>query len=148
MTPITTRRGRAAEACRLRFHGKPYSPGVRDCPKMVLHVLHRLNVAVPFASGLKWKNEAEGLKALKGLGFSSLIDAVDSLGLTRIAPAQCLAADIAALATDHKVGCLAVYLGNGNWLAFTDASPNAEVLTHVTEFAKDKNGDPIAWRVI
>lgn len=147
MIQKTTRRQRAADACRLRFHEKSYKPGVRDCPLMGLHVLRALGVSVPWAKGLKWKTEAEGLRALKALGFQNLIEAVDSLGLPRIAPATALAADLIALPTSHQLGALAVCMGNGNLLAFTDQSPNAEILTGVTDFAKDELGF-CAWRVI
>lgn len=147
MIQPTTRRQRAADACRLRFEGKPYKPGTRDCPLLALHALRKVGVSVPWAKGLKWKTEAEGLRALKALGFKNLIEAVDSLGLPRIAPAKALAGDLIALPTSHQLGALAVSMGNGNLLAFTDHSPNAEVLVGVTEFVKDDLG-PCAWRVI
>lgn len=140
-------RASAATACRKRFAGKPYKPGTRDCPKLALHALHQLKVSVPFAKGLKYRNEAEGVRALKALGFKNLIEAVDSLGLPRIAPAMARPGDLIALQTEHKLGCLGVAMGNGGILAFTDASPNAEVLTGVTGFVTDKHG-PCAWRVI
>lgn len=147
MIQPTTRRQRAAEACRQRFHEKPYKPGTRDCPLLALHALRKVGVAVPWAKGLKWKTEAEGLRELKALGFKSLIEAVDSLGLPRIPPAMALAADLIALPTTHQLGALAVAMGNGNLLAFTDQSPNAEILTGVTDFVNDELG-PCAWRVI
>lgn len=147
MIQPTTRRERAAKACRQRFHEKPYKPGTRDCPTLALHNLRQVGVKVPWAKGLKWRNEAEGLRALKALGFSNLIEAVDSLGLPRIPPARALAADLIALPTDHQIGSLAVCMGNGNLLAFTAQSPNAEILTGVTDFVKDEQGY-CAWRVI
>lgn len=147
MIQPSTRRMRAAEACRKRFHEKPYKPGVRDCPLLALHALRAVGVKVPWAKGLKWKSEEDGLKALKGLGFKNLTEAVDSLGLPRIPPAMALAGDLVALPTNHKVGALAVCMGNGNLLGFTEHSPNAEVLTGVTEFVEDAAG-PCAWRVI
>lgn len=141
------RRMKAAEACRKRFKDRPYKPGTRDCPLMGLHVLHGLGVKVPFAKGLKWKNEAEGLRVLKSLGFANLTEAIDSLGLPRIAPAFALPGDLVALETGHAVGCIAVAMGNGNLLAFTDHSPNAEILTGVTGFARDDRGY-CAWRTL
>lgn len=147
MIQPSTRRMRAAEACRLRFQGKAYKPGTRDCPLMALHALRKVGVPVPWAKGLKWKTEAEGLRVLKDLGFKSLIEAVDSLGLPRVPPAMALAADLVALPTSHQLGALAVCMGNGNLLAFTDHTGNAEVLTGVTTFVTDDLG-PCAWRVI
>ena len=144
------RRKRAAEACRKRFHHKAYKPGTRDCPLLGLHDLRQLGVSVPWAKGLRWKSEAEGLKTLKALGFASLIEALDSLGLARIAPARALTADIIALPTTHKLGALAICMkddGGQTLLGYTDASPDAEILTNVTEFARDEQGY-CAWRVI
>ncbi len=138
---------RAAEGCRKRFQGKPYKPGVHDCPRLALHALRGVKVAVPFAKGLRWKDETDGLRTLKALGFADLIAAVDSLGLPRIAPAMARPADLIALETDHKVGALAVSMGNGEALAFTGLTDTCEVLTSISGFARDDIG-PIAWRVI
>ena len=139
-------RKRAAQACIDRFNQRPYKPGIRDCPRLVLYNLHRLHVPVPFAAKLKWKSESDGLRVLKGLGFANLIDAVDALGLPRIAPAMARLGDIIALPTDHKVGALSVAVGNGRVLGFTDHSPNGEIIEQL-EFLTDALG-PCAWRVI
>jgi hypothetical protein len=144
------RRRRAAEACRKRFHHKPYKPGTRDCPLLGLHDLRQMGVSVPWAKGLRWKSEADGLKTLKALGFANLIEALDSLGLARIAPAMARTADIVALPTTHKLGALAICMkddGGRTLLGYTEASPDAEILTNVTEFARDGLGY-CAWRVI
>lgn len=146
MMQPSRRRALAVEACRKRFHQKSYKPGVRDCPLLALHVLHKLGVAVPFARGLKWRDEAEGLRALKDLGFDNLHQALDSLGLPRIAPASALAGDIIALPTSHKLGALSVSMGNGSVLGFIDGSANAEIFNQA-EFVEDERG-PCAWRVI
>lgn len=147
MIQPSTKRERAAAACRKRFHEKPYKPGTRDCPLLGLHALRHVGVSVPWAKGLKWKTEAEGLRVLKALGFDNLHQALDSLGLPRIAPAMARTADLIAMPTSHKLGALAVSMGNGSLLGFTDQSPNAEILTDITEFVEDDLG-PCAWRVI
>ena len=144
---VSIRRARAAQSCIDRFAHRPYEPGVRDCPLLALHDLHKLRIKVPWAKGLRWRSEAEGLRALKRLGFRDLIAAVDSLGFARIAPASALPADLIALPTSHQLGALAIHVGNASLLAFTENSPNAEVLTGVTEFMTDDLG-PCAWRVI
>ena len=56
-------------------------------------------------------------------------------------------ADLIALETDHRVGALAVSMGNGEALAFTGLTDTCEVLTSITGYARDDIG-PIAWRVI
>lgn len=137
---VLTRRRDAAEACRKRFHEKPYQPGVRDCPILAAHALRQQGVKVPYLKGLRWKSEAEGLRALKALGFADLLEAMDGLGLPRIAPAMALIGDVVALPTSHQLGALGVYMGNGNVLAFTDHSPNAEIIVRPQMLC--------AWRVI
>ena len=107
-------------------------------------------VSVPWAKGLRWKTEADGLKTLKALGFANLIEALDSLDLARIAPAMAHTADIVALPTTHKLGALAICMkddGGRTLLGYTEASPDAEILTNVTDFARDELGY-CAWRVI
>lgn len=146
MIQPSTKRERAAAACRKRFHLKPYKPGVRDCPLLALHNLRKIGVPVPWARGLKWRNEAEGVRALKALGFDNLHQALDDLGLPRIAPASALAADIIALPTTHKLGALCISMGNGNVLGFIDGSFDAEIFNQA-EFVTDERG-PCAWRVI
>jgi len=142
-------RERAAEGCRARFQGKVYKPGTHDCTRLALHALRGVKVPVPFAKGLTWKSEADGLKVLKGLGFDDLIQAVSGLGLARIAPAMAWPADLIALNTDHRLGALAVSMGNGEALAFTGLTDTCEVLNgfDLDSFARDDAG-PIAWRVI
>ena len=114
---------------------------------LAIHDLRKVGVAVPFAKGLRWKDEADGLRVLKALGFKNLFEALDSLGLPRIAPAMARTADIIALPTTHKLGALGVFMGNGAILGYHDLSPHAEIFTNLAEFVTDDLG-PCAWRVI
>lgn len=139
---IAERRRVAADACRLRFGGKPYETGTRDCVRLVAHDLHKLGVKVPFLKGLRWNADGEespdaptartmaaldGARHLRKLGFETLIEAVDALGLPRIPVARAMAADIIALPTTHRLGALGVFMGNRNVLGYHEDSPNAEV---------------------
>ncbi|WP_371683177.1 hypothetical protein [Brevundimonas sp. S30B] len=139
---------RAAQGCIDRFRGKPYEPGKRDCCMMALHALRQMNVRVPFSRKLRYRSEAEGLKVLRSLGFKTLFETLDSLGLPRIAPAMAGVGDIVALECGHRFGSLAIWLGNGTALTFTEETGTAEIMTDITGFARDESGDPMAWRVI
>lgn len=117
------RRAHAAQACIDRFAGKPYAPGTRDCVKLAGHSMHKLGRRVGLTKGLRYTTEAGGLKAMRKLGFKSLIEAVDAAGLERIAPASSLPGDIIALDADGEsaFGCaLTVAVGNGRVVGFQD----------------------------
>lgn len=139
MKPIE-RRARAAQACIDRFYGKPLKLGTRDCAKLVAHDLHVLKVKVPFLKGVEWSSDLSGARALKYLGFKSLIDATDSMGFARIGHASALPADIIALPTESPLGALGVYLGNGLVLGFHEDSPNCEQIVLEQSVC--------AWRVL
>lgn len=115
------RRQRAVEACVQRFVGKPYKPGVRDCVKLAGHAMHGMGRRVGLTKGVRYSSEAGALKALRTLGFKSLMEAVDKTGLPRIAPAAALPGDIIAMEADdgNAFGCaLVVYAGNGRVIGF------------------------------
>jgi hypothetical protein len=117
-----TDRAQAAQACIDRFAGKPYEPGKRDCVRLAAHLLHQFGHAVPVLKGLRYQGEAGAIRALKRTGFANLIEAMDSLGLERIAPVAARTGDIVGLPCDDGPwGCaLTVAVGNGRVLAFVD----------------------------
>lgn len=120
-------RGAAVEACIKRFIDKPYAPGKRDDVLMAAHLLHHLGVAVPILKGCEWKCEVSGIRLLKRKGFSSLHDAVDSLGLQRIGWGSAMTGDLIALPSTCGVGALAVHTGNGTMLTFLDGHDGAVI---------------------
>ncbi|QBX38677.1 hypothetical protein E4M02_11180 [Brevundimonas sp. S30B] len=124
MRPELVRRVAAAQACIDRFAGKPYDCAKsRDCIRLAGHALHKLGKRVSLTKGLRYSSEAGGVRAMRKLGFSNLLEAVDAaLGEeNRIAPAAALPGDIIALPTegDNPFGCaLAVAVGNGRVIGF------------------------------
>lgn len=121
MTP-EIRRARAAQSCMDRFSGKALDLGRRDCAKLAAHLLHGLGIRVPALKGVKWSDETTAVKALRGLGFRDLDAAIDALGLPRIGWASALVGDLISLPSDHAIGALGVYLGNGAALCFREGS--------------------------
>lgn len=91
------RRAQAAEACRQRFYGKAYDPGVRDCVKLATHALIKMGHGAGPVKGLRYSTEAAGYRLLLKAGFKSLPDALDAMGLPRIAPAAAMQGDIIAM---------------------------------------------------
>lgn len=120
MNPMI-RRAAATQACMDRFAGKAYAPGVRDCAKLAAHAMHKMGRRVSLLKGQRYTTEAGAVRVLRRTGFASLIEAVDALGLSRIAPAAALPADLVAIACDDggAFGCsLTVALDNGRVLGF------------------------------
>lgn len=122
---ISERRQAAAEACRDRFVGKTYSPGAnRDCIRLAGHSAHKLGKRVSLTKGLRYSTEAGGLRAMRQLGFKSLIEAVDAaLPGRQIPAAMARPGDIIALKTDdaNAFGCaLTVAFDNGRVIAFVN----------------------------
>ncbi len=80
------------------------------------------------------------LKALRERGYETLGDALDAMGLERIAPAAALVGDIVQGASGDVLGALGVLLGNGRLLGFHEHAAGAAVLQQVAMAA--------AWRVV
>lgn len=116
------RRQQAAQSCVDRFVGKAYAPGTRDCVKLAAHALHKMGVKVGSLKGVRWSTESGGVKALRKAGYKSLVEAVDGLGLVRIAPAAALSGDLLALAGEGEGfgAALAVSVGGGRAVGFVN----------------------------
>lgn len=124
-TTIGERRAAAAKACHDRFVGKAYDPKAnRDCIKLAGHSAHKLGRRVSLTKGLRYSTEAGGLRAMRKLGFKSLIEAVDEAFPGRqIPPAMARPGDIIALKTEdaNAFGCaLAVAFDNGRVIGFVN----------------------------
>jgi hypothetical protein len=135
------RRQRAAQATIDRFSGKALAYGKDDCARMAVFCLKKLGVKVSLLKLGPYKSELGAARVLRGLGFDSLSDAVDGLGLPRIAPAACLPGDIMALPTDDGQIGLAVAVGNGRVLAFWAGAGGLCTVIQPLKFAH-------AWRAI
>jgi hypothetical protein len=135
---VTASPARAAQSCIDRFAGKTYEPGKRDCAIMAAHLLHQYGVAVPVMKGLKYSTEAGAARALKRTGFADLLEAVDALGLERIAPAAARTGDLIGMPCDGPWGCaLTVAVGNGRVFGFLDGVAQVQIPSAFTA----------AWRV-
>ena len=139
MNPMI-KRMEAAQACIDRFSGKPYEPGKRDGVQMARHLLHHLGRRVGQGKLPTYTSEKRGIVALRRMGFSTLIEAMDSFNLPRIAPAAALAGDIVAMESLCPLGDLAIAVGNGRLLGYLDGHEGAVVYTPHQFLA--------AWRTI
>lgn len=141
MNPMI-RRQMAAQATIDRFQGKPLAYGKDDCARMSVFCLKKLGLKVSLLKAGTYKSPMGAARVLKGLGHDSLSDAVDALGLPRIAPAMCLPGDLMALPTESGSDFgLAVAVGNGRVLAFWGGAGGVCTVVQPLQFAH-------AWRSI
>lgn len=140
---VAEKRVSPAQACIDRFGGKPYEPGKRDCVRLAAHLLHHSGVKAPMMKGVRYSSEAAGLRILKRKGFANLIEAVDSLGLVRIAPARARTGDLVAMPVEEgdPFGCaLTVAVGNGRVFGFLGGAERVAQTMQPHDFVA-------AWRV-
>lgn len=89
-------RQQAAEACVERFQNRVLKWGSVDCAQIVAHHLRGMGISAPL-KGVKYRSEAGALKALRGLGYSGLAEALDAIPqLERFPPAFRIIGDIVA----------------------------------------------------
>lgn len=116
------RRVAAVEATIARFDGRPLKYGRDDCTRMVAFCLRKLGVRTPLLKAGSYSSALGAAKALKRLGYTTLDQAVDALGLPRIPPATCLPGDILALPAEGGQIALCIAVGNGRALGFWETA--------------------------
>lgn len=90
-------RNEAVAACQARFDGKARQYGAVDCVQSTRVILRKAGVKIPQLKGKTYGSRGKGAALLRATGYASLVDALDALGLERVAPAATLPADILAL---------------------------------------------------
>lgn len=128
MSDVMIRRVAAAQATRDEFLGKPFQWGRSDCARMIAAHLRRLGYKVQLPSKGSYATPKSALKALRARGFESMADAIDAVGLERIAPAEAVAGDILCGASGDPFGALGVKLGNGRLLGYHEHLAGAAIL--------------------
>lgn len=137
--PMVIRRD-AVDACIQRFSGKAMKWGTVDCAKIVALNLHRLGIATSLVSGQKYTSEHGALKALRGLGFAGLGEAMDGLDLPRIPPAMATQGDVIGMACEGEVWDMALVVKASSGRAFGILDGIAQPMQ------PDLTGAVAAWR--
>jgi hypothetical protein len=103
------------------FRGKPFAWGTMDCARLAAHVLKAAGYKPNLSQFGDYRSDRAAARALKRRHFANVVDWIDSVkGLERIAPAAALPADLIAFPGEGGWHALAVVLGNGRVLAFTE----------------------------
>jgi hypothetical protein len=114
-----------------RFNGKPFRFGSCDCVRLVAWHLRQFGYRPQLSKGGAYKTANGARAALRKAGFSSVSDALDALGLERIAPAAAWVGDIVQGEGDDAFGALGVMLGGDAMLGFHEHAAGAGVLRRV-----------------
>lgn len=126
---VLLKRQKATRATIDHFGNKSFAWGSVDCGKMVAFHLKRLGHTVRLSKAGPYKTALGARGALKRMGYSNLIEAMDGTGLVRIPYASALIGDIVSFASDEAIGALGVAVGNGNMLAFHESHEFPVVMT-------------------
>jgi hypothetical protein len=135
---VMIRRRDAAQATLDAFADKPFQWGTRDCSRLVAFHLRKLGYKVRLPASGSYRSLHGALKALKATGHATLGDALDALGLERIAPAAALVGDVMEWPSENDLAALGVALGNGRMVAYHPDAAGATTLQPVELIA--------AWR--
>ena len=126
------RRQQAAQAAVDRFKGQPWQLGKNDCVRLAAFVLRKMGHRPQLGKAGTYTTGPGAMRALKRAGFDTLAEALDALGLERIAPAAARVADIVMLPGQAPLdGALTIAVGNGRVLGFHEDMGVAEILQPV-----------------
>lgn len=126
MSPLE-KRTRALAATQSKFGAKSFKWGGCDCAKMAAFHLRKLGHKVPKTGG--YRSALGAKKRLNQLGFGTLPDLIDALGLKVIVPAFALPGDLVSFACDDPIGGVGIVWGNGNMMAFHESHLTPVVMT-------------------
>ncbi|UYY60100.1 DUF6950 family protein [Sphingomonas sp. S2-65] len=131
----------AAQAILDAWRNRPLRLGTNDCVRMIAAHLRKLGRKVKLPPSGSYRTVASATKALKAAGFASVGEALDALGLERIAPAAAVAGDIIQMPAVDSLGAFAIALGNGRVVAYHEAIGGGVQVLQPLEYVA-------AWRVM
>jgi hypothetical protein len=140
MTDALIRKRNAAQATLDSWSKRPLRLGTSDCVRMIASHLRKLSYKVKLPPSGSYRTVASATKALRAAGFASVGDALDSLGLERIAPAAAVVGDIMELPAVDSLGGFAIALGNGRAVAYHEEVGGGATVIQPLEYVA-------AWRV-
>lgn len=117
MTPLE-RRHAAIEATMIRFRDRPFAWGKVDCAKVAAFHLKKLGHKILISKAGSYTSPLGATRALRRLGFATLAEMADGIGLTEIPHSRMLLGDIAEIEGDSPLGSICLYAGNGNLFGF------------------------------
>ena len=121
-------RTRAAQTTLDVWSKRPMKLGTADCVRMVAAHLRLLGYKVKLPPSGSYRTVNSAFKTLKTAGYETVADALDAMGLERIAPASAIVGDIVMTPAAHELGSFGVVLSNGRIVSFHEHADCAVVL--------------------
>lgn len=122
MTPLE-RRHAAIEATMIRFRDRPFAWGKVDCAKVAAFHLKHLGHKILIIKAGSYSSQLGATRALKRLGYATMAETLDGLGLAQISPARMVLGDLAEVEAAAQLGAIGLYAGNGNLFCFHEDHP-------------------------
>lgn len=122
------KRAKAVKLTADKFGAKSFKWGGCDCAKLVAFHLRKFGYKVPETGG--YRSALGAKKRLSELGFETLPDLVDSLGLKPL-PGWAFAkvGDIVSFQCDDSIGGIGIVYGNGNMMCFHESFQTPVIMT-------------------
>jgi hypothetical protein len=105
-----------------RWQGRAFAWGTADCARLVLCHLKRCGARPALGTAGTWRSALGAARALGRAGFANLGEALDAVGLPRIAPAFAMIGDVVQLPSPDRFEALGIVLGNGRVLAWIEGA--------------------------
>lgn len=110
------------------FLGKSLKWGKTDCLQLAAFCLRQLGHKNPTKGVRKYSSRLGAVRALQASGYANLAEAVDGYGLTRIPPAQAMAGDIVAYASETFGGyALGIAIGDNRMIGYAPEEVGGDV---------------------
>ena len=116
--------------------------GSADCVRMTAAHLRLLGYQVKLPPSGSYRTVASAMKALRAAGHETIGDALDAMGLERIAPARAIVGDVILMPAAHDLGALVVCMGNGRVAGWHDDHAVGVVVMQPLEMVAAWRADP------
>lgn len=126
------RRHAALEATMARYRDKPFAWGKVDCAKVAAFHLKKLGHKILISKAGAYQSQIGATRALKRLGYSTLAEMADGIGLPQIPYSRMLLGDIAEIEAAAPLGAIGIYAGGGNLFCFHEDHPGLVTFTPST----------------
>jgi hypothetical protein len=143
MTDALILRRDAAQATLDAWSDKPQRLGYADCVRMTASHLRLLGYKVKLPPSGSYRTINSAMKALATAGYASIEEALDAMGLERVAPAATIVGDIILMPAAHELGALVVVMGNGRVAGWHDDVATGTVVMQPLEMLAAWRADPL-----
>lgn len=117
MTPLEIRHA-AIEATMARFRGRPFAWGKVDCAKVAAFHLKKMGFKISISKAGSYSSALGAQRAIVRMGYDTIPELLDGLGLTRIPYSRLLLGDLVVADGHDGIAAIGIYASNGHVLGF------------------------------